>query len=300
MTMTERYFQALAIGSRPKKSIMKQLLTLSSEEFENPKTEDTLTQTLASMAYRYARLPAQSYNSDIVQQITSHLKKSLAACKNDDIACCTKYIRGLQNLLSPETVNVLMEKVYKTDRRISAAAMKALAQYPIDVWTMKLKNQLQDIFYEKTQRFDSSARTLALDVLMKLKPTQDELRNLLNYLRSNDKAFEVKQYLWQTINLIADRCPKFRKKVRSLIQSDNLMNNYNILAQKGLTTALSREFSQAPSFNGTMLSVQEIYKGVLKRGIVDMTVNGQNDEFSIFTVRFRLIFRFYYFYTKIC
>lgn len=57
---------------------------------------------------------------------------------------------------------------------------------------------------------------------------------------------------------------------------------------KGLSTALSRKFSKTPSFNGTLLSIQEVQGGVLKRGIVDMTMETNNDHFSFFTVHHRL------------
>lgn len=57
----------------------------------------------------------------------------------------------------------------------------------------------------------------------------------------------------------------------------------------GLTTALSRQFSRSPSFNGTLLSVQEVFGGVLKRGIVDMTVDSNQDKFSVFNVRLLIL-----------
>lgn len=285
LPLAERYLQALAIGSRPVESVMKQLLTLSGEQFDSTKTEDTLTQTLASMAYRFARQPSNDgYNVAIVQQITSYIQKSLVACKVDDIPCNDRYIRALQNLRSTETVDILMEKVYSVERKISVAAMKALAQFPNDIWTDTLKKRLHDIFYQKTRRFDSSARTLALDVLFDLRPDQQALQDLLYYLRGNDTAFEVKQYLWQKIQLVADKCSDFRQNVQAIIHSNRMMN-YHVLAQKGLTTALARTFSSEPSFNGTLLSVQEIHNGVLKRGVVDMFVNAQHNDFSIFTVK---------------
>lgn len=285
MPMAERYLQALAIGSRPVESVMQQLLVLSGEKFDSSKPEDTLTQTLASMAYRFARQPSNGYNSAIVQKITSYIQKSLVACKADDIPCNDRYIRALQNLRSTDTVDILMDRVYSVERKISVAAMKALAQYPNDIWTEPLTKRLQDIFYQRTRRFDSSARTLALDVLFNLRPDKQALQDLLQYLRGNDIAFEVKQYLWQKIQLVADKCSEFRQNVQTLIGSDRMLNNYDVLAQKGLTTALARKFSAEPSFNGTLLSVQEIHNGVLKRGVVDMFLNAQHDDFSIFTVR---------------
>lgn len=53
---------------------------------------------------------------------------------------------------------------------------------------------------------------------------------------------------------------------------------------KGLTTVLTRQLSQAPSFNESLLSVQEIYKGVLKKGSVELILSAGRDEYSTFKV----------------
>lgn len=43
-------------------------------------------------------------------------------------------------------------------------------------------------------------------------------------------------------------------------------------------------FSQQPSFNGSLLSVQEMNGGVLKRGHVELLVKSGDDETSLFTL----------------
>lgn len=278
----ERYLQGLAVGSRPQEQVLTELVQLLDKKFEEPKVKDTLIQTISSMAYHFARLPNQSYKSKIVEKVQTYLTSSLKNCKDKE--CKEMYIRGLHNIQSPDTIRVLLAQVLNPERIVAVAAMKALRTFDTKLWTKDHQKQFENIFYQKTKKFDSSARTLAVDILLELKPGAGELRPLLQYLRTNDKAFEVKQYVLQKINMIADNCSRFKKLLKQIIAEDRQLNNYHILGQKGLTTALSRKFSKSPSFNGTLLSIQEIHGGVLKRGIVDMTVDAHPDKYSVFTV----------------
>lgn len=227
----ERYLQSLGIGTRPKDSVIKDLLELAEKEFSEPKVKDTLIQTISSLGYRYARLPKQSYDSEVVKTVESYLLKSLDACKQP--LCKLKYIRGLQNLQSPRTKLILWSNVYDGERQISVSAMKALSSYPTNYWLEEDRKQFLNIFYQQTRKFDSSVRTLALDVVLELRPSVAEIKELLHFLRSNDKAFEVKQYLLQNLAMKGDICPEFRRALRDALSGEPLLNNYHIMGQKG-------------------------------------------------------------------
>lgn len=281
-TDAERYLQSLAIGTRPQATVIKELLQLTEKKFSEPKMEDTLIQTIASMGYRYARLANENYDSEIVKAIEVYLLKSLKDCKES--LSKVKYIRALQNLQSPNVKSILWTNVYDSERLVTVSAMKALRSYPSRFWLDDDKKEFLKVFYQQARKFDSSVRTLALDVILELHPSVTEIKELLHFLRSNDKAFEVKQYLLQNLIMKGDRCAEFKLKLTEALSNEPLFNNYHILGQKGLSTALSRSFSKPPSFNGTMLSIQEVHGGVLKRGVVDMTVDTNSDPFSLFTL----------------
>lgn len=283
--LVERYLQGLAVGTRPHEWVINDLLRLSQLPFDEAKVLDTLFQTIAAMAFRFARLPNHSYATPTVVQVEESLVASLRKCQ--DNKCKELFIRSLHNLQSPTTVSLLFEYAQQGERTVGVAAMKALRDFPQATWSANPahKRQFQQIFFQLTRRFDSSVRTLALDILLEQMPNADELNDLLQFLRSTDKQFEVKKYLLQKLQMIADNCPRFRERFQRIVSSDAALNNYHILGQRGVTTAMSRTFSKLPSFNATLLSIQEIYGGVLKRGVVDMTVNAGEDKFSVFTVR---------------
>lgn len=282
LLLAERYLQALAVGSRPKKAIIEDLLEMTQRRPDNSKFFDTLLQTLGSLAHRYAKLPGNSYDTDVVEKVKELLLREMGWCKKD--RCKDKFIRGLHNLKSPKTLDVLITLAKEGDAKVSVAAMKAMRSFSVFLWNDEFKAVFEDIFLQVSKKYDSSARALALDILLDLKPDFEELMHLMQLLKSNDKAYEVKQYLLQKLRMLADQCPDFAVLLEKVIRRDPDLNNYHILGARGLSTALTRTYSKAPSFNASLESLQEMSGGVLKRGIVDLAVEVGEEKFSMFTL----------------
>jgi len=148
-----------------------------------------------------------------------------------------------------------------------------------------MKVKLQDIFYQRTKKFDSSARTIALDILFNIKLETKDIVEMISFLGSEDRAYEVKQYLIQKLRMAAEKCPQFNDMLKTTLDRDPQVNNWNVYGGlKGLSTAFSRRFSQQPSYNGSLLAVLEMKGGVLKRGNVDLMTRSGDDELSLFTL----------------
>lgn len=280
--LAERYLQALAVGSRPKKAVIEDLLEMAEKKPDNNKFFDTLLQTLGSLAHRYAKLPGNSYDTELVEQVKDFLLKQLDWCKKD--RCKDKFIRGLHNLKSPKTLDTLVKLAKEGTAKVSVAAMKALRSFSVFLWNEEFKAVFEDIFFQVSKKYDSSARALALDILLDLKPDYEEVMHLVQLLKSNDKAYEVKQYLLQKLRMLADRCPDFAALLEKVVRRDHQLNNYHALGPRGLSTALSRTYSKEPSFNASLVSLQEMSGGVLKRGIVDLALEVGEEQFSMFTL----------------
>lgn len=278
---SERYLQALAISTRPNMEIFIDLYDrLTDSNIENENLRDTLIQTLSSIASKYSKFSQNGFSDDMILKYKNYLLDILKDCP--DTICKLVYIRGLQNLRDPSTIDILIEIALKQSIQISVSAMKALRNFPINLFNNKNRLDFDKIFYQATKKFDTTARILALDILLDLKPSKDQLTKLLTYLNSNDKAFEVKTYLIQKIRMISEKCNRFESLVKEVLKDNPKCNNYNVIAQKGLTTALYRTLSTVPGLNETLLSVQETFNGVLKQGTVDLTLNVDNEEFSTF------------------
>lgn len=195
-------------------------------------------------------------------------------------------LRALKNLKSKSTIPKLLEIIKKGNAKDGVYAWKAIrAQDPSTLGNDVLDAALTT-FYQLDRKHDSSSRTLAADVLLESQPSEETLRNLLYHLKSSDKAFEVKQYLLQRINMIADKDDHFAERVRRIIREDRSLNNYHVLGQKGLSTALTRSFLRSPSSNGSLLSIQEMHGGIVKRGIVNVVLEKDDISKEIFSVSY--------------
>lgn len=68
------------------------------------------------------------------------------------------------------------------------------------------------------------------------------------------------------------------------LKSTLSLTNYDVLSQKGLSTAFTRSFMKHSSANGTLSTIQEMYGGIVKRGLVDVVIQKDGTSESIFTV----------------
>lgn len=278
----ERYLQALAIAVRPNAAIIIDLLKIVDDKSLSDKVKTTIIHTLGSMSRRFAQLPGENYASEVVTQVQTYFNESIGSCKESP--CFVRYLNGMNNLQSEEFIELLFEYVNDTNRAVSVAAMKALRNFPVSIWKKNEIANFENIFYENEKRYDSSVRTLALDIVLNSKFSDKQLNKLLLHLKTNDRAFEVKKYLLETIQMLSSENAEINGKVEKMIKSDKTLNNYHIIGQKGLTTALSRKSSTRSPFNVTLTSIQEIFGGILKRGIVDLTIDSPDSRYSYFNV----------------
>lgn len=280
----EQYLQTLAVGTHPERVIIEDLFkrletTTESEKITNEKLRDSVIQTVAALTRQSGFDP----NDSLLQKIRNFLLDNLSEkCK--EINCKVMSLRALQNLQDVSTLQALFDSALNGAVAESVVALQALKSFPIVSFIEKHRNSLAEVFYQTKRKFDTSARVIALDILLALKPTKEQLSELLLYLNSNDHHFEIKTFVIQKLRMIADKCPRFRALLKSCLSELPEVNNYHVIGQKGLTTVLARELSQTPAFNESLLSTQEIYQGVLKRGTVELLLGAGKDEFSSFKI----------------
>lgn len=279
----ERYFQALAVSTRANAAVIADLIELHDSDKMSRKVKWTLVNALGSIAYRFAHDRNQKNSSKPVQDVQKLFTDSLVECSDE--VCRETYLNGLQNLQSVDTIGTIFKFVDSKARSVAVAAIKALKAFPKGTWTSEHVRRFEDIFFQYEKRYDSSIRTLALDILLQLSLNDVQLANIVSHLKSDDKAFEVKKYLLEEIRMIAAEKDTFKSLVDGIIRKDKTLNNYHVIGQKGLSTALARPYSVLSPYNATLKSVQETSAGVLKRGVVDLTIDTPDESFSLFGVR---------------
>jgi microsomal triglyceride transfer protein large subunit len=93
--------------------------------------------------------------------------------------------------------------------------------------------------------------------------------------------------VFQRVHQISGKDPNFAAQVTAIQREEHKkLKNYNTMGQRGLSTALTRSFFSSPSANGSLVTVQEISGGLLKRGLVDVVMDTQGMSHRIFTVSY--------------
>ncbi|XP_013119487.2 microsomal triacylglycerol transfer protein [Stomoxys calcitrans] len=276
--LLEKYLQSLAVGTHPEEEIIKDLFAIvksMDDSMQYKKIKNALVQCMSSLAHHFER---EVIEIDIRNYLVENLKKN---CGKDE-ECKLLMIRGLQNLADHRSIETLMGYAFLAEPKLSVAAMKALKRFSVIHFQEPHRLAFTFMFYQSRKKYATSARTMALDILLDMRPTKEELGHMLDYLASNDRHFEIKTYVIQKFQMYAEKHPKFKALLQMCLSERPHINNYHILGQKGFTSVLSRPLSSAPAFNETLLSVQEVHKGVLRHGSVELLLQAGEYEASTF------------------
>ncbi|XP_029174443.1 microsomal triglyceride transfer protein isoform X2 [Nylanderia fulva] len=274
---TERYLWALSLSPTPSVDIAKEILRRSEETMQNDKVAETYALAAGAMA-RHSGSPALIKNARI------SLELGLETCSDEE--CKLKFLRALRNLKSPVAIPTLLSHAFSDNKAISVAAWRALAALPREDVTEQLKAAAHRAFYQiGGPRRDSSARTIALDIILENEPSEQVLRDFVNYLSGNDPAYEVRKYLGQRLEQIAEKNERVAGYLENIYAAgDTRFNNYHARAQRGLTTAFTRNFLRSPESNGSLVTIQEVKSGLLKRGIVDVVLETNEQQQAMFSL----------------
>ncbi|XP_058799020.1 microsomal triacylglycerol transfer protein [Phymastichus coffea] len=274
---TERYLWAVSMSPYQDSDIIKDILTRSEETPQNDKVSETLALSAAAMAKRYGSL-------SVIEKVKNSLEIGLETCTSEE--CKMKFLRALGNLGSKTVIPTLLKYATGQGRVMGIIAWKAMGNMKAEYVTDEIKSLAMKTFLELgKQRVDSSIRALALNVIVKNNPTVEDLRVLLLYLTNPDSMYEIKKYLVQRFEQLSNDDMAFRRKFKIAIQKESSkVNNYHAFAQRGLSTAFTRTFLNSVSSNGSIVTIQEIKGGLLKRGIVDVVLESNSYKYTLFSL----------------
>ncbi|CAK9819902.1 Microsomal triacylglycerol transfer protein [Anthophora quadrimaculata] len=273
----ERYLWALSLSPTPNADIAKNILKLSEETHANDKVSETIALTAAAMA-RHLESPVA------IEKARDSLEIGLESCTGEE--CKLKFLRALRNLRSKAAIPTLLKFATSESKALSVGAWKALLALPRDSITPEVKIAAKRVFYQiGGPKRDSSARTLALDVILETKPLKEDIKGLLEYLAGTDPAYEVRKYLSQRLEQLSEKDHELAENINEILNTSGMsIVNYNVLAQKGLSTAFTRNFLKSADSNGSLVTVQEINSGLMKRGTVDIVLQVEEHEEALFSL----------------
>lgn len=274
---TERYLWALSLSPTPNADIAKNILRRSEETNPNDKVSETIALTAAAMA-RHLESPAG------IEKARISLEIGLDTCTGEE--CKLKFLRALRNLRTKAAIPTLLKFATNENKALNVAAWKALSALPRDSLTPEVKKVAKRVFYEiGGPKRDSSSRTIALDIILETNPSKEDIRHLVEYLANTDLDYEVRKYLSQRLEQLSDKDLRFAKDLNEVLSTcgKNIVN-YNVYSQKGLSTAFTRDFLRSIDSNGSLITIQEIHSGLMKRGIVDVVLQVEEHEEALFSL----------------
>ncbi|CAG9865398.1 unnamed protein product [Phyllotreta striolata] len=275
--LSERYLWALAFSPRPRPEVIKDLLDKFSKLNDIPeKVQETLVLAVASMARKLHHVHQGTFEA-----VQETILNNLDYAKGDGKL---KYLRALRNLKAPNTLPVLFKYISSgtaLEGALSWRAVEAMVKDNRRLNTTDVLSEAEKTLFQLNRRHDSSARTIAADILIEESRRSGKLSGkLLDFLVLPDPNYEVKRYVRQRIEMAAERDGEFGKSAEKRWKGERLLNNYSGASPRGLSVSLARKFLEHPSWNGSLVAVQEMKSGVVKRGKIDVVMekNGLEDE----------------------
>lgn len=285
----ERYLIGLSLAPSVPVEVVPDLFNLVKKKVKSPKLEETAILTVAALV-NILRMNSQrtSTGSTPVEKligadVEEYLVASLENCTLP--ACEQVYLRSLKNLKSPATLDKLFEIVQKDgDPKTSVTAIKAIQAFPDSAISLKYRPILVKVVNQLVRKYDSSSRTIALDILLRNNPTRDEIKEILHLLKKQDSQHaEVTTYMWNRLQEFMETNRELDTYVANIITEEG-MKTYHHLSPKGLSTAFSRVFTRSSSGNSSFSNAIEMSGKILKRSSFDVYIKSQDDQLHLLSL----------------
>ncbi|XP_076368349.1 microsomal triacylglycerol transfer protein isoform X2 [Tachypleus tridentatus] len=276
----ERFFLGLSVASHPSHMMLSDLMKLTSYSFQNPKLKVTLMMTLGALMRTYCRKNQELCDSKVVQTINGYFEKELAACRGDP--CQLMYLRALKNAALPTSMPTFL-KYAKRGGKCAVVALGAIAKIGQEYLTEEVMKVLEGVYNQVWSKQDSTARAIAAELILKNNPSELVLSEFLQSLAVSENAGLSRFLLAKLYDLITTDLV-LRSKVEKLFKNSKF-GNYNILSQRGASTAFTKYFIANRDVNATYSVNLELGpSGMLKTSTFDVAISNKESQLKILSV----------------
>ncbi|XP_067931798.1 microsomal triglyceride transfer protein large subunit-like [Watersipora subatra] len=268
--VAERFIMASSFASHPRESLLKALLGLFREKTSSPELHQSIALALGAVTRSYCKVGEQC-SSQVVQDIEKTLISSLNEAK--DSSDSLKVVRAMRNARLHGTTKSLI-KLVKTanDSAVVSAAVQALAALTEDSTSVEVLDTMSRIYHQSDRLYDSSIRSAALAVLLSVRPSVQEIRNvMLSTVNQTDKHLST--YVQGAMKDLAKQQPSFSTKFMEAL-NDTRIRNYYSLSPGGKANALTSLLGKSEYTDVSYrLFMQNAQTGIMKKS--GMQVNLQ-------------------------
>ncbi|XP_013392489.1 microsomal triglyceride transfer protein large subunit isoform X2 [Lingula anatina] len=264
---SERYLFTVSFSTHPSEQLLKDLLELYKKDVPSETVRESIGLALGAVLNTYCRQTGQ-WGSQISKAIEEAITTKLAAC--EDEACKLRQLRALMNAHLPTTVPILTKYAEEAKETIVAmAALKALGKIDMQYITKEVQAVLARIYHQNNRVYDTTIRSAAVVILLKSHPSPAQLKVILLSL-TDQSQYEMSTYVLAKLRDLMKNCPEFRSLVQDVLK-DVRINNYQVIAQKGLSSAFSNFLAVTQDTNSTYgLYMENSKSGIMKSSSMDV------------------------------
>lgn len=266
----ERLLLAMAYSSHPGDYLLKDILTLMKKKLPNANVQESVAMAMGALIHTYCQYPDQCLH-EVVKEYKQTVRKMLKECEEE--SCTLRYLRSVGNAglaeFLPELLNIAQNG---KSAAISLAAVQALRRMDNGFLEDQAKTRLVKIYLQITREYDSSVRLAALELLLQLNPTSEEIYSILQCALDNRIEFELSLYTMKRVVDMANTNHNVRESFLTAIRKYKI-NNYNYFSHKGKSSAFTGFLAAMRDLNSTYYLHQETSKtGVMKRSGMDVGI----------------------------
>lgn len=155
-------------------------------------------------------------------------------------------------------------------------SVQALRRIPEKFLGDKEKQALLKIFHQTDRTYDSSVRASAAELLLGYNSSVATVINIFLSAVKDQKQHELSTFILRKVVDMA----KYNSKLRTTIQdvlNDSVLNNYNLWAQRGKSSAFSSLLAETSDANATYgLYMESARSGVMKKSAMDVSLVTQD------------------------
>ncbi|XP_064638108.1 microsomal triglyceride transfer protein large subunit-like isoform X2 [Lineus longissimus] len=276
----ERYLFATSFSTHPPERVLTDLLSIAKKNPESPKVEEATLLALGAVVFTFCRV--DDCKAQIITDIREFLEQRLEACKEQD--CRLHHLRALGNAGMPESIPTLLRYGEgHTDQETCLAALQSLRRMERKYIDEEVKQIVTDMYFQTYHNYSVSVRTLAATILIKYKPTVDQLRNIIQSTISRDE-FETSTYIYKRILDVA-RQDSYLRKTLAVALKDKYTNNYYALSHNGTSSAFTGSLGETEDVDVKYgLFIENTKLGMLRRSSMDVTLDGKRHSLPLISV----------------
>lgn len=266
-----RYLLAAAYTTHPGEYLVKDLLKLFKKNLPSPEVKEAVALALGAVIFNFCQDPEQC-KFEVVKDYQKSIIDLYSKCSDEK--CRLLYVRSMGNSGLPDFKEKIFDTISNKDSSsmLGFTSVQALRRIPPQYMEEKDIKSLLKIYHQTERTYDTSVRAVAAELLLKLTPSTAVVRNLLLAAQGDQVNFELSTFLLRKIVDIAKYNSELRNTTKDIFR-DVAINNYNIWAQKGKSSAFSSLLAETQDVNAIYGLYMEMARSkVMKKSAMDVSI----------------------------